>query len=176
MTHFKSTFTTGFIKRFSMLFANDARSPFTILARLPWSLRPSPAFCVRCTYRFHDFAHSKIFMRNIRRNLREHDYRSCLQKEHALGFWPRLPVSCADRISPGCRAVPLTACDPVEKWTHTVMVKIVGVERPFKPAPPLIQRWLVVHSLACGSLKNQNWNRLGRLSTSCVLAAHNGAS
>ena len=48
-------------------FANDARFPFTImLAYLPWSfasrvlwdvLRPSPAFCVRCTYCVHDVAY-----------------------------------------------------------------------------------------------------------------------
>ena len=39
MTHFKSTFTTGFIRRFSekTFFANDARFPVTILACLPWS-------------------------------------------------------------------------------------------------------------------------------------------
>ena len=37
MTHFKSTFATGFIKRFQrniMFFANDARFPFTTLACL----------------------------------------------------------------------------------------------------------------------------------------------
>ena len=53
--------------RQTMLFANDARFPFTILVCLPWSsascvvwdvLRLNPAFCVRCTHRFHDFAYS----------------------------------------------------------------------------------------------------------------------
>ena len=55
------------IQRNKSLFANDARFSFTVLACLPLSfascvawcaLGPSPAICVRCTYRFHDFAYS----------------------------------------------------------------------------------------------------------------------
>ena len=54
-----------------MLFTNDARFPFTILACLPWSfascivwdvLRLNPAFCVRRTHGFHDFACTDRFL------------------------------------------------------------------------------------------------------------------
>ena len=86
MAHFKSTFTTDqtIQRNTEMLFANDARFPFTILACLPWSfascvvwdmLRPNTAFCVRCTQSRRWFCvHSLICMRTIRRILRWRDY------------------------------------------------------------------------------------------------------
>ena len=49
------------------MFANRARFPLKVLAHVPWLfsscvvwdiLRTSPAFCVRCTHRFDDFAYS----------------------------------------------------------------------------------------------------------------------
>ena len=69
MPHFKSTFNTKSIKRFSdwnkMLFANDVRFPFTYLRMFRGCLRHVlfvtcwdryRSFCVRCTQRSHDSA------------------------------------------------------------------------------------------------------------------------
>ena len=60
-----------------MFFANDACFPLTNsrmfldVCVIFWLRRvetESAVFCVRCTHRFHDFAYSLSFMRNIRRN------------------------------------------------------------------------------------------------------------
>ena len=65
MTHFKSTFTTRFIKQFTKktFFAKDACFPFTILVCLPWSFascslrrfETESLFCIHYMHRFHDF-------------------------------------------------------------------------------------------------------------------------
>ena len=56
ITHSKIPLTTGFIKRFSEIARK--RCALSIRnTRVVWDvLRPSPAFLVHCTHRFHDFA------------------------------------------------------------------------------------------------------------------------
>ena len=80
MPYFKCTFTTKFIKGFSEIkcssqtmraFLWQTRVCSLIVCVIFWLRRvetESAVFCVRCTHRFHDFAYSLSFMRNIRRN------------------------------------------------------------------------------------------------------------
>ena len=99
MAHFKSTLTTSIIRQFSEIkcFTQLLPFPSTMLAYLPRSfascavwevLTLSPRFIVHRTHRFHGFAYSYVFMRNIRRNLRQCDLWIIL-----LLFYPPRDVS-----------------------------------------------------------------------------------